>query len=154
MIRICCIVFQATSCTHSHGLVLKRLEDEVGNDPSVIHVHPGPVGVEDPGHADLDVGLLRVGVGQCLGHTLTLVVAGPGADGIDVAPVGLRLRVDLGVAVDLGGRGDQDAGANALGQACPKIKIYLFNLNNIFFPQEIKDLQLTSTLQTTRPTLA
>ena len=64
-------------------------------------MHPGPVGVEDPGDPDLHSGLLIVGVGQGLRHPLALIVAGPGADWVHVAPVGLGLRVNLGISVNL-----------------------------------------------------
>ena len=64
-------------------------------------MHPGPVGVEDPGDPDLHSGLLIVGVGQGLRHPLTFVVTSPGTDGVDVAPVGLWLGMDLRVAINL-----------------------------------------------------
>ena len=51
---------------------------------------------------------------QALGGALPLVVAGALADGVDVAPVGLGLRVLERVAVDLGGGGEEEAGAGAL----------------------------------------
>ena len=77
------------------------LDDEIGNDPPILGMHPGPVSVEDPCDPDLDPGPLVVGVGQGLRHPLALVVAGPGADGVHVAPVGLGLRVNLGISVNL-----------------------------------------------------
>ncbi len=49
-----------------------------------------------------------VGEGQGLGVALGLVVDPPRADGVDVAPVGLGLGVDLRVAVDLAGRGEHE----------------------------------------------
>ena len=45
------------------------------------------------------------------------VVDAPGADRVDVPPVGLGLRVDLRVAVGLRGGGEQEASALLLGQA-------------------------------------
>ena len=54
---------------------------------------------------------------QRLGAALALVVAGARADRVDVAPVVLGLRVDLGVAVDLAGRGLEDLRLGPLGQA-------------------------------------
>src|SRR5206468_1921657 len=48
-----------------------------------------------------------VGSGQRLGVALGLVVDGAGADGVDVAPVRLRLGVDERVAVHLAGRGEE-----------------------------------------------
>ncbi len=92
------------------GLALERLDDEVADDPAVVDGHPRPVGVEDAGDPDLDPVLAVVVHHQGLGHPLSLVVTAPDADGIDVPPVGLRLGVDLGVAVDLGGRGRGGSG--------------------------------------------
>ena len=48
---------------------------------------------------------------------LPFVVTGPGADRIDRPAIALGLRVDLGIAVDLAGRGLQHLGAAALGHA-------------------------------------
>ena len=58
--------------------------------------------------------LAAVVEGQTLGGALPFVVAGPLSDRVDVAPVGLGLRVLERVAVDLGGGGEQEAGAGAL----------------------------------------
>ena len=51
------------------------------------------------------------------GAPFPLVVAGANSDGIDVAPVLLILRVDLGVAVDFARRSLQDPRLDTLGQA-------------------------------------
>jgi hypothetical protein len=45
------------------------------------------------------------------------IVTGPGPDQVDVAPIFLRLRVDVGIAIDLRGRGPQNLGAQPLGEA-------------------------------------
>ena len=73
------------------------LDDEIGNDPPILGMHPGPVSVEDPCDPDLDPGPLVVGVGQGLRHPLALVVAGPGANGVDIPPVGLGLGMNIRV---------------------------------------------------------
>ena len=67
--------------------------------------------------AGVDALLAVVGHRQRLGVALRLVVDAARADRVDVAPVVLGLRVDLGVAVDLAGRGEQEAGALELGHA-------------------------------------
>ena len=54
---------------------------------------------------------------QRLGHPLSLVVTAADADGVDVAPVAFLLGMDLGVPVDLRGRGQEDPGLDPLGQA-------------------------------------
>ena len=67
--------------------------------------------------ARVDALLAVVGHRQRLGVALGLVVDAARADRVDVAPVGLGLRVHLRVAVDLAGRGEQEARALALRQA-------------------------------------
>ncbi|KAK2092985.1 hypothetical protein P7K49_029514, partial [Saguinus oedipus] len=37
--------------TYRERLPLKRLQDEVADHPSIIHVHARPTGVEDSGHS-------------------------------------------------------------------------------------------------------
>jgi hypothetical protein len=54
---------------------------------------------------------------QRLGAAFALVVAGARTDGVDVAPVVLGLGVDGRVAVDFAGRGLENLGFDALGQA-------------------------------------
>src|SRR5690606_15331885 len=73
-------------------------------------------GVEDARHADVHAVLAVVVEEQRLGAALAFVVAAARAYGVDVAPVGFRLRVAFGVAVDLAGGGLEDARAGALGQ--------------------------------------
>ena len=77
------------------------LDDKIGNDPPILGMHPGPVSVEDPCDPDLDPGPLVVGVGQGLRHPLALVVAGPGADRVDIPPVGLGLGMNIRVTIHL-----------------------------------------------------
>ncbi len=99
------------------GLVAQGLDDEVGDDPAVIGVHAGAVGIEDAGDLDAQVVLTAVVEEQGLGAALAFVIAGAGADGVDVAPILLRLGMDLGVAINLAGGGLQDLGPHPLGQA-------------------------------------
>ena len=73
--------------------------------------HPRPVGVEDPDDAGVEPLLAVVGHRQRLGVALRLVVDAARADRVDVAPVLLGLGMDLRVAVDLRGRGEQEARA-------------------------------------------
>src|SRR4030065_2751483 len=92
-------------------LAVEGLLEEPRHGPAVSPAHPWTVRVEEP--RDLD----RDAVGPVVGHGLGLrvpfglVVHAAGADGVDVAPVALGLGMDLRVAVDLGGRGEHEAGA-------------------------------------------
>ena len=61
--------------------------------------------------------LAAVVEGQGLGAALALVIAGARPDGVDVAPVVLRLGMDRRVAINLTGGGLQDLGLDPLGQA-------------------------------------
>ena len=99
-----------------HVLALEGLDDEVGDDTAVVGVHTRTKGVENTGDTDVDTVLAHVAIGEGLGHTLALVVARTGADTVDVTPVVLALGVLLGVAVDLGGRGDEEASLGTLGK--------------------------------------
>ena len=66
--------------------------------------------------AGVDALLAVVGHRQRLGVALGLVVDAARADRVHVPPVGLRLRMHLRVAVDLGRRGEQEARAMLLGE--------------------------------------
>src|SRR5690554_4804608 len=77
-------------------------------------MHPRPVGIEYTHDPKRDTVLAGVGGCEGLAATLALVVAGAVADRVDLAPIGLRLWVLFGLAVDLAGRGDQQAGADGL----------------------------------------
>ena len=96
---------------------LQRLDDEVRHHAAVVGMHARAVGVEDARDLDAQLVLAVVVEEQRLGAALALVVAGARADRIDVAPVGLGLRMDRRVAVDLAGRGLEDPALQALGQA-------------------------------------
>ena len=65
---------------------------------------------------------------QRLGDALPLVVAGARPDGIDVAPVALGLRMDRGIAVDLGDGRLEHARADALGGTSMLIAPMTFDL--------------------------
>ena len=107
----------ATVAVEGDGLVAQGLDDEVGDDAAVVGVHARAVGVEDAGDLDAQAVLAAVVAKEGLGAALAFVVAGAGADGVDVAPVVLWLGVDGGVAIDLAGGGLKDLGLDPFGQA-------------------------------------
>ena len=102
---------------HGDRAVLERLAHEGRDRAAVVRAHARAVGVEDADDRRVHALLAVVGHRERLGVALGLVVDAARADRVDVAPVALGLRVDLRVAVDLGGRGGQEAGAVELGQA-------------------------------------
>ena len=93
---------------HRHRLPLERLAEEGRDRAPVVRAHPRPVRVEDPDDRGVDALLAVVGERQRLGVALRLVVHPARADRVDIAPVGLRLRVHLGIAVDLARRGEEE----------------------------------------------
>ena len=93
------------------------LDDEVGNDATVVGQHSGAIGVEDADHADIDVVLTMVIEKERFSAAFAFVVAGADTDGIDAAFVGLRLGVDFRIPINLGSGGLEDAGFDALGQS-------------------------------------
>ena len=81
----------------------QRLNDEIGDHAAVGAVHAGSVGVENTRDLDFKPGLAVVVKEQGFSAAFALVVTGTGADGIDMSPVVLGLRMNRGVAVDLAG---------------------------------------------------
>jgi hypothetical protein len=57
-----------------------------------------------------------VGHGHGFLKTFGFVINAAGADGVDVPPIFFRLGVDTRIAIDLRGRGDEDAGAFGFGE--------------------------------------
>ena len=66
-------------------------------------MHVGPVGIKDSGYLDAQPVLAMVIEEKRLGATFALVVTRSRSFRIDVAPIGLRLGVDLRVAIHLAG---------------------------------------------------
>lgn len=93
------------------------LNDEVGNDATVVGQHSGAIGVEDANHANIDVVLTMVIEKERFSAAFAFVVAGADTDGINAAFVGLRLGVDFRIPINLGSGGLEDAGFDALGQS-------------------------------------
>ena len=102
---------------HGQRLLLERLADERRDRAAVVRPHARPVGVEDAHDRRVDPLLAVIGHRQRLGVALRLVVDAARPDRVDVAPVGLRLRVHLRVAVHLARRREQEARALHLREA-------------------------------------
>ena len=101
---------------HRQWCAFQRLTDECGHNTSIAQPHPRPVCVEDAGDLGVELVNAVVGHGDGLGEPLGFVVHAARADGIDVAPVGLGLRMLKRVAVHLRGRGEQKCRALFLGK--------------------------------------
>src|SRR6185312_12988359 len=74
---------------------------EVRHHPAVSRMHSRAVRVEQTDDFDAELMLAPVVEEECFCGSLALVVAGAYADRVDVTPIVLSLRVDLGVAVHL-----------------------------------------------------
>jgi hypothetical protein len=84
----------------AQGLIEKR-----GNHTPVVQRHTRPVRIENPRNRRVDAVGPLVGHCQSFGVPLAFVVAGPEANGINIAPVGFRLRMFEWIAVAFrGGR--------------------------------------------------
>ena len=80
---------------------ISDLDYKVGDNSTILRVHSGPIGVEDPGNPDINPRPLVVGIGQGLCHPLALVIAGTWPNGVDIAPVGLRLGMHIRISIHL-----------------------------------------------------
>ena len=79
-------------------------------------MHAGAVGVEYARHLDANAVLTMIIEEQGLGGAFAFIVAGARPERVDVAPVGFRLRMNVGVAVNFAGRSLEDLRLDALGQ--------------------------------------
>jgi hypothetical protein len=79
-------------------------------------MHAGTVGVEDTGHFDLDPILAVVIKEKGFRAPFSLVVTRPETDGIDASPIGLRLGMDRGIAIDLRSRCLKNPGFESFGK--------------------------------------
>jgi len=98
-------------------VVVECLDDEVGDDASVVGVHSRAIGIEDPYDADVDVVGSVVIEEESFGAAFSFVVAGANSDGVDVSPVGFGLGMDVRFAVDFAGGGLEDFGSDAFGES-------------------------------------
>ena len=88
-----------------------------GHRAAVVQAHARAVGVEDPDDLRVHAVVAVIGHGHRLGEALGFVVDAARADRVDVAPVGLFLRMLQRVAVDLRRRRDDEARVLRLGEA-------------------------------------
>jgi len=80
-------------------LAFKRLDDEVRYHAPVMRPHAWPIGIEDTDNTRVHAVGPVVGHDQSLGKAFCLVIDAAQPDGIYVAPVGFRLRIDQGIPV-------------------------------------------------------
>lgn len=101
---------------NSHILTLEGLDDEVGNDSTIVWVHSWTESVEDTCDTNINTVLPHVTISQSLGDSLSLIVTCSGTDTIDVTPVVFSLRVLLGITVDFRSGGDEESSLGSLGE--------------------------------------
>ena len=90
-------------------LVRKCLTDERRNNATIVEPHARAVGVEDANDPRRDVMFAMIRHREGFGETLGFIVATARADGADVAPVILSLRMHERIAVDFGCGRDEEA---------------------------------------------
>ena len=95
---------------------LEGLHDEVRNNSPVVRAHPGAIGVENPNDANIHTVFSMVVEKKSFRTSFPLIVAGSGANRVDVPSVGLRLRVYVRVSVYFRGGSLQDTSLHSFGQ--------------------------------------
>jgi hypothetical protein len=99
------------------GLILQGLNDETADHPAITGMHPGSVSVEDSNDPNIHIVLAMIVKEKGLCASLSLIIAGPDADGIHVPPIGLILGMGGRIAVDFTCRGLEDPGFDSLCQS-------------------------------------
>ena len=94
----------------SNRLIFERLDDEVRNDSAIIRMHSRPIGIEDARHFNGDLVLAMEVEKERLGAPFPLIVTRSDANRVYIAPVGLFLRVRVGISIDFARRGLEDFG--------------------------------------------
>ena len=107
----------AAIAVEGNRFVLQGLHNKIRDHTAIVWMHVRPVCVEDTGYLDAEPMLAMVVEEQRLCATLALVVTRSRSPGIDAAPIGLRLGVDLRITIDLTGGCLEDLGLDAFGQA-------------------------------------
>lgn len=97
-------------------LTPQGLADEVGDDPAILGIHQGAVGVEDADDADINAFMAVVVEHEAFRAAFAFVVAGADAVRVHVAPVAFDLGVHQRVTVDLRRRCLKDARVISFGQ--------------------------------------
>ena len=102
---------------NSEILTLQGLNDKVGDDASIVVEHARTVGIENTDDTNIDAILAMIVKEERLSRALPLVIAGAQSNGIHVPPIGFGLRMNIGITIDLGGGGLEDACLDPLGKA-------------------------------------
>jgi hypothetical protein len=90
--------------------LIQSLANEVGNDPAVIEAHAGAIGIKNASDVGIETMIAMIGHGNGFGEAFGFVVNGARTGRVNMPPIGLLLRMFLGVAVYFGSRGQQEAG--------------------------------------------
>ena len=102
---------------NSEILTLQGLNDEVGDNASIIGQHARTIGVENTDHSDIDAVFTVIVKEERLGCTLPFVVARTQANRVHVTPISLRLRMDIRITIYLGGGSLEDTCIDPLGKS-------------------------------------
>ena len=77
------------------------LDKEIGNNPAIVSPHSGTVCIENTRDSHIHSMVPVVSHGHGFSEPLGFVVHSARTEGVDIAPIRLRLRMDLRVAVNL-----------------------------------------------------
>ena len=94
---------------------MQGLHNEVAHYPAIVGVHARTIGIKDAYDLNVELMLAMVIKKEGLCAALAFVVARTNTNRIHFTPVGLRLGVHFGIAVDFAGRGLQNARPRPLG---------------------------------------
>ena len=95
---------------------LQGLHDEIADDASILGMHMRPVRIKNTRHFDFDSMLAVVVKKQGFRTAFPFVITRPQPNGIDMAPVGFRLRMHLRITIDFARRGLQNFSLDAFGE--------------------------------------
>src|SRR5262249_34998158 len=101
---------------NSKGKSAECLDDKIGDDPAVIRPHSPAIGIEYSDNPRVEPVEPVVGHRHRFSKSLSLIINAPRANGVDISPILLGLRVLLRVAVYLGCRCEQEPSPLFLGQ--------------------------------------
>ena len=85
----------------SERFTAEGLHDEIAHHTTIIRQHSRTIGVENSGHTNLTAMHTLVVKAKGFSNTFAFVVTGANTMGVHIAPVTLRLRVHLGIAIHL-----------------------------------------------------
>ena len=92
--------FLTNEKTHRHRFFFKSLQNKIGHNSPIVHMHPRSISVKNSGHSNLDFGLFSISIGQSFRHSFTLIITSSGSNWVHMTPISFTLGVNFGIAVN------------------------------------------------------